>query len=159
MSASSAPTDPPKVAGERPRKSSVALVLTSIFILSTLLGVYAYARYRQSEKYIRKALIEFEQRGRESNVEQCVDQALSWSRRCTAIVGLCDASISRMVNACLGGGDRTEYCRSIAHLPKTTDFGFPQCRRRGLKGRRKKACAAAYRMIAAHCASRVATSP
>lgn len=143
---------PPSVATADGRGRSARLVLLVVFSLSSVLGVLAYWRYQQSERFIRGSIAAFGVRGAKATVEQCVDQVVVWTESCRAMIGLCDASVSRMMNACLKGQDRSQACAAI--LPNATAdtrFGHEACIKRGVTRRTKKACAAAYRMIAAHC--------
>jgi hypothetical protein len=143
---------PADAAAKASRGRSARLILLIMLSISLALGVLAYWRYQQSEHFIRGSMTAFERRGTEASVEQCVDEVISWTEECSAIIGLCDASVSRMMNACLRGQDRSRYCAGVpSSATADTRFGYPECKRRGVKGRTKKACAAAYRMLAAHC--------
>lgn len=138
----------PSTSGSR----SARWVLIVVFALSTMLGALAFWRYRVSEAALRADLASFARRGAGLSVEQCVDAVIAWNSNCRAIIGLCDASVSRMTNACLKAADRQVYCRQLAPGETAdTRFGKVPCARRQVKGRAKKACAAAYRMIAARC--------
>jgi len=127
------------------------LLLTGIFTASILMGIVAFHRYAQSERYIRADIGAFLRRGAALTVPQCVGEVLSWTKRCQAMLSLCDASVSRMMNACLHGQDRRGYCGSLKVSTADTSFGFRDCKARGVNGRQKKACAASYRMIASFC--------
>ena len=136
---------------ERPGSRGLRLVLGGIVVLSTVLGVMAYRRYRSSEDYIQASLEPFRQAGRRLDPEGCIDRVLSWHKDCAAMAGLCQAAVARLMGLCLRAQDRGAYCRSLGRSTTDTRFGYQECKRRGVKRHRKKACAGLYRTIDAHC--------
>jgi hypothetical protein len=83
--------------------------------------------------------------------EDCVDRVLRWRDHCEAMQSLCDASVPRMMEACLRCSDQGGYCRGLGSAFMATQFGVPQCRERKLDRPHKKICALSYRAIATHC--------
>jgi hypothetical protein len=64
---------------------------------------------------------------------------------------LCDATVYRMMEACLSAAPRHEYCASVSSQSSSTAFGFDACAEQAKSRDIKKACAAAHRAIDAHC--------
>lgn len=122
-----------------------------IFVLSSALGVMAFRRYRSSERYIDRSMGELEGKAKALDVEGCVDWILDWHKRCEAMAGLCQAAVTRLMGICLRAQDRRAYCQGLHRSTTSTDFGYAECKARGVKRHRKKACAGLYRVIDSHC--------
>jgi hypothetical protein len=127
------------------------LILGVVFGVSAILGVMAFKRYRDSENYIQASLSKMKEQGKSLGVEQCVDEILAWHKRCKAMAGLCQAAVSRLMGVCLRARDRRPYCVSLKQSTTDTRFGYKECKARGVKRHRKKACAGLYRTIDSHC--------
>lgn len=127
-------------------------VLGAIAAASLLLGGFSYARYRQAEVELRGALVNLRQQGAQLDAEGCIEAGLQWTRRCNALLDLCNASVSRVVNACLQARDRRAECRSFGRSLEDARVVFRRCAKHGAEGRRgHKNCVEAYRMLAATC--------
>lgn len=136
-------------------RSAKALV-ASLVAAATLIGVVAFWRFSTSERFLSGVMVEVRDKGKTATPEQCVDEVVRQAAKCEAMKSLCDASAPRWMNACLRGTDRSAYCASLGSAPRATSFGYEACKRREVDRRTKKACASAYRAIAAHCSSLVA---
>lgn len=131
---------------------SLRWLLTAIGVLSLGLGWFSYGRYRQAEVELRGALVTLRQRGTQLDAEGCVEAGLQWTRDCSALLDLCNASVSRVVNACLQATDRSADCRAFGRQLEDPRVVFRRCAKHGTHGRRgNKNCVEAYRMLAATC--------
>lgn len=126
-------------------------MLALVALVSAVLGVLAFARYRSSERYIKAELAAIEKQGRSLEVEACVDTILGWHKRCKAMAGLCQAAVSRLMGVCFRAQDRRAYCRGLKQSTTDTRFGYAECKARGVKRHAKKACSGMYRVIDSHC--------
>ena len=120
---------------------SLWIVLLVVFVFSSVLGVMAFQRYRASEKYIKRSMGELEAKGKALSVEGCVDWVLAWHKRCEAMAGLCQAAVTRLMGVCLRAQPRQAYCGGLKRSTTATDFGYDECKARGVKRHAKKACA------------------
>jgi hypothetical protein len=147
-------TAPPDMRGDGAAREgrSWAWVLSALFALSLVIGVVAYWRFTRSDRFLARDLKMMASRGKHHTIEQCVDDLLGWSAHCEAMLSLCEASIPRMMEACLAAQERAAYCKDLGIRAMSTRFGFPECKVRKVDRSRKKVCALAYRTIAAHCA-------
>ncbi|MBK8482680.1 MAG: hypothetical protein IPL40_16200 [Proteobacteria bacterium] len=146
------------VAQREPGDRSLRWLLATIGLLSILLGGFSYWRYRQAEVELRAALVTLGQRGTQVSAEGCIDAALQWTQHCSALLDLCDASVSRVVNACLRATDRSADCRALGQTIEDPRVVFRRCAKHGAHGRRgNKNCVEAYRMLAASCRSGAGT--
>lgn len=133
-----------------PRHRGALIALGAVVALAGV-GVFLVHRYEASEVAIAAALNEMKQRGQSLEPEGCVDETLAWNARCTAMKSLCDASVPRVMLACLGAKDRSEYCANLGDRSSDTGFGYAECKARGLQRSAKKMCALTYRAIDGFC--------
>ncbi len=132
-------------------RGSAISVIVVLMTVATAMGVLAFWRFSESDRFLSHVIVEMESVGKSASTEQCVDEVVKHAATCEAMKSLCDASAPRWMEACLQGQDRTAYCGTLGDKPKATSFGFTACRDRHVDRRTKKACAAAYRSIATHC--------
>ena len=132
-------------------------VIGALLLGSVLIGVISYVQFMRSETLLHKDFEAMRGRGAELAVEQCVDEVLVWHQTCGAMGVLCDKSVGRMMEMCLDGRDRSNYCTTLdltdAH---TSGYGYKECEERGMhagkqKRKKKKVCGTAYRAVAYHC--------
>jgi len=128
-------------------------VVVALLTVATAMGVVAFWRFSESDKFLSHVMVEMENAGKTSSPEQCVDEVVKHASTCEAMKSLCDSSAPRWMEACLRGQDRVGYCSTLGDTPKATSFGFKACKDRQVDRRTKGACASAYRAIAAHCES------
>jgi hypothetical protein len=121
--------------------------------VSTVIGVIAFWRFAVSDEFLARVRVNMEEKGKVSTPEQCVDEVVRHAATCEAMKSMCEATAPQWMEACLHGRDRTSYCASLGDATMSTSFGFAACKERHVDRRTKKACASAYRSIAAHCQS------
>jgi hypothetical protein len=131
------------------------VIILVVFAALMAVGVVVIRRYIESERHIKAVLAEMTERGPDLDAEGCVDAVLEWAPRCTAMKTLCDASVPRVMEACLSGRDRDGYCASLGARASDTHFGVPECKARGVTRATKKVCALAYRAIDGFCRQHV----
>lgn len=138
-----------------PRRGSrnALLVIATLLAVSSSIGVFAFWRFSTSDRYLGDVLHQMEAQGASASVEECVDRVVEQAAACQAMKSLCDASAPRWMDACLKARDRADYCAELGDAPKSTHFGFKECKDRMVDRRTKKACGSAYRSIASHCES------
>ncbi|MCZ7587010.1 MAG: hypothetical protein M5R36_28715 [Deltaproteobacteria bacterium] len=76
---------------------------------------------------------------------------MAWRRTCSAMSTECDASVDRLVRACLGAKDRRAYCRDLGDRSSSTHFGYQECVPYEKDRPLKKACALGFRVIDRFC--------
>jgi len=104
-----------------------------------------------SQTHIKAELILASESGRGADPEGCVTHIMEWYGRCAAMKSLCDASVERMMGACLAGRDRSKECIPFVGRGSDASFGFAECKARGVDRLNKKACGNAYRSIDQFC--------
>lgn len=134
-------------------RGSATSVIVVLMTVATAMGVLAFWRFSESDRFLSHVMGEMEGVGKSASAEQCVDEVVKRAATCEAMKSLCDASAPRWMGACLRGQDRAAYCSRLGDKPKATSFGFKACKDRHVDRRTKSACASAYRSIAAHCDS------
>lgn len=131
------------------------LIVLAAFVVLTwvVMGYGSTAKYFESEDHISVTLEHMVEAGSSATVEECVDEVLEWRPMCTALVGLCDSSIDRVMSACLSGQDRTNECLELRDDIGRTGLGVQQCRERGIERRKgqDKECAKSYGQVSAYC--------
>ena len=142
--------------GESPasRPSTGLWALSAFFIVSwAVLGIAGTSNYFASEDHIGQTMQRLNAEGAALDVDGCVDAVLAWHPQCTALSGLCDASVERVMESCVAGRDRADECRSFGAALGQTSFGVSQCRDRGIERRKgqDKQCAKSYGSFASHC--------
>ena len=133
------------------KPGSGGMLIFILLSLSIVIGVVAFWRFTRSDRYLRRAFVAMQSRGHDLTAEQCIDEVLRWSGTCEAMKSLCDASIPRMMQACLVARDRKALCQELGQKVMATQFGFVECKARQLNPQRKTTCALAYREIAEYC--------
>lgn len=129
-------------------------VVTIILLVSIAIGVTAYYRFVKSEKHLTSTFEHFLAVGSEKTAFDCVDEVVEWSKRCSAMLSLCEDSVQRMMTACLQGKSRSEACAAVEPERRKTSFGYDDCAKKGLDRVRKRACADAYRAFDKFCDDR-----
>jgi hypothetical protein len=127
------------------------MVVGGVLLASTVLGVVATSGYLRSEESLTVARAAFGEIGSELSPGGCLERVLTWRASCDAMKSLCDASSYRMMESCLLAKDRSTYCAEVGEATSHTSFGNEDCKSRGLDRDGRKACAACYRAIDAHC--------
>ena len=129
------------------------VLLAFVGLMWVVMGVGSTAKYFQSEDHIGKTLAHMVEAGKTATIEECVDEVLAWRPQCTALVGLCDGSIDRVMSACLAGQDRTNECLALREDIGHTGLGVEECRARGIERRKgqDKECAKSYGQVSAYC--------
>ncbi len=159
---------------ERGRSSHVGyLVVGAIGLGSVILAVIFALRLMASEEELWAAQVRMQQDGGQLTVDECVDRVMEWRSGCSALEALCDQTVDPMVDTCMAGRDRKEYCSTVVEWTGSTGFEFGQCDERGVQaikpakgfwdrmlfggGRQtpqRKACAKSYRAVAVYCEGR-----
>ena len=136
-----------------PTGPSLRLVLGGVTILAVVLGVLAYWRYTESERYFAETLVEMDRKGTQLDTEGCVSEVMKWHQRCEANKPLCDNGVPRVMTHCLAGRDRASYCETLDYSSAKAKWVIDKCLERGEVCRDKKqcACANAYRAIDSFC--------
>ncbi|GMV42713.1 MAG: hypothetical protein AMXMBFR64_44290 [Myxococcales bacterium] len=142
--------DAPKAHAARRRTRAALIVVASMAALVGV-GLVIVSRYEASERAVAQGVEELGERGRTLDAEGCVDAVLDWSDRCAGMKSLCDASVPRVMGACLAAQDRRAWCASLGDRTSDTHFGYRECAERGVKGAAKKKCAMTYRAIDSYC--------
>ena len=129
------------------------VLLAFVGLTWVVMGFGSTARYFQSEDHIGQTLDHMVEAGKTATVEQCVDEVLEWRPQCTALAGLCDGSIDRVMSACLAGQDRKAECLALRDEIGHTGLGVDECRARGIERRKgqDKECAKSYNQLSAYC--------
>ena len=135
---------------------TATLVIGGLILGSTLIAVFAYGKFVESEKQLHRDFEEMRVKGEALTISECVDEVLVWRSNCNAMVFLCDRSVGRMMEMCLDGQDRSAYCASMDTKEMTrTTFGYAECKAKGAHTDRqtKKQCGTTWRAVAAWCTS------
>ncbi len=137
-----------------PRKGRTGAVVIGLCLLgSTIIAVVVWERFKRSEMLLLDNLQGMRDTGRELSVPGCVDATLDWWKNCQAMSELCDRSVGRIMEQCLDGRDRTDFCsRADLSSNANSGFGFADCVQRAQGNRKiKKHCGTAYRAVAYYC--------
>jgi hypothetical protein len=143
----------------------VAAILGGSFVLAVLFA----GLLMRSEEQLWAAQVAMQEQGKALSVDECVDSVMQWRAGCTAIESLCDETVDPMIDTCMAGRDRKEYCGTVTEWTGSTG----QCDERGVQatnpakgfwdrmlfggGRQtpaRKACAKSYRAVAVYCEGR-----
>lgn len=136
---------------DSPGKHSGYKVLAAILGAALVLGVTAYARFVDSEKHLTAELQHFMTLGKTASEAQCLDAILEWLPQCSAMLSLCQDSVTRFMGECLRAQSRNEMCERIEPIRRQTSFGYQDCKSRHLDRIGKKACADGYRSMDKYC--------
>jgi hypothetical protein len=124
-----------------------------VVLIVVPMGVLAYYRYVQSENHFIQATAEMDKLAPTLDVEGCVDAVLDWHATCAANKPLCDHGVPMIMTHCLSGRDRSQVCESMDLSSAKAQWVFASCKDRGTgcRGRKKCACATAYRTLDSFC--------
>ncbi len=134
---------------------SLSLVLGAVVVVTIAMGCFAFWRYTESERWVQASLVEMEAKGKQRDVEGCIDAAIEWRQDCAANTTLCNNAIPLATYHCLEQQDRSESCMVLDHDMSTGIWLMEHCRERGneCKVMKKCPCAAAYRALDSFCRS------
>ena len=136
------------------RKSTGLAALMAFLAVSwVVMGVAGTWNYFDSEDHIGHTQARLFEAGATATISECVDLVLEWHPECTALTGLCDASVDRVMGACLAGQDRVDECTEIAQRIGDTELGVAECRSRGIERRKgqDRECSKSYGAVGNHC--------
>lgn len=136
------------------RKSTGLAALMAFLVVSwVVMGVAGTSNYFDSEDHIGHTQTRLFEAGATASIPECVDMVLEWHPECTALSGLCDASVDRVMGACLAGQDRVAECTAIAQRIGDTELGVAECRARGIERRKgqDRECSKSYGAVGNHC--------
>lgn len=141
------------LAADSGRSWGLWLLMGGMVLSWVVLGLAGTSNYFDSEDHLGKVQQEMYEKGATASIGECVDLVLEWHPQCTALHGLCDASVDRVMGACLAGHDRTEECRELADRLGKTQYGVPECRGRGIERRQgqDRECAKSFGTVSLHC--------
>ena len=135
------------------------LVIGATMIVAIVMGSLLWANYSRFLGYVRATLEDPENppvwRERALSAEGCVDAALAWAASCRGVKSLCDEYVTRVTQECLQAGGEAHheaFCVSLGASGTLTDFGYAECRARGVQRHvDAEPCAMAYRAVDAWC--------
>ncbi|MFO7563940.1 MAG: hypothetical protein R6X02_14935 [Enhygromyxa sp.] len=164
--------------GEQPNDGpSLKLVFGLVAIVTVVVGVLAYWRYANSERWVAEGAAKMDRIGATLEPEGCIDEAVSWYNECDqhgANAAVCLSGVSIVMFHCLDARDRHETCelyldptsevhqaseamRERARTPERAGesgrWVYSRCEERGMTctNKRECACAEAYRAIDSFC--------
>lgn len=153
------------------------LVFGGLLIVTLSVGVLAYWRYANSERWVAEGVAKMDRIGAELEAEGCIDEVVSWYGECDehrANAAVCLQGVSILMYHCLSARDRQDTCEvyldpdSAVHQPTESmrerarnadaagEHGrwvYARCEERGESciNKRECACAEAYRAIDSFC--------
>lgn len=159
---------------------SLKLVFGVLAIVTVVVGVLAYWRYANSERWVAEGIAKMDRVGAELKPEGCIDESLSWYGDCDeqqANAAVCLQGVSILMYHCLAAADRHDTCElyldpeSEVHQPtesmrerarnaetagESGRWVYARCEDRGISciNKRECACAEAYRAIDSFCRTR-----
>ena len=141
----------------RGRKHHAAwTIIAATLAVSVVLGVVLWWQYRTFLRYVHdhlngpEAVLAWE--NAVLSPEDCVDETMAWSARCSGIKSLCDMYAGHVMERCLASQDRSAYCDQVAGQAALRSFGAQECRARGARRNvDSEACSAAYKTVEEHC--------
>lgn len=154
MGSSSQVADSPASVAAPARSGRTGTIVIGLCLLgSTLIAVIAWERFKRSEVTLLADLEQMHNRGKDLSVPGCVDATMDWWKECSAMSELCDRSVGRIMEQCLDGRDRTDFCaRTDTTANANSGFGFAACEELSAGNRKvRKHCGTAYRAIAYYC--------
>ena len=157
--------------------TSLKWVFIGLVVVSVAVGVLAYWRYANSERWVAEGIAEMDSIGADLDAEQCIDEAVEWYDACDqheANAAVCLTGVGMLMQHCLAARDRHETCelyldpdssiyfvsekmRERARNPeKAGESGrwvYARCEERDMVclNKRECACAEAYRAIDSFC--------
>ena len=105
---------------------SLKLVFGVLAIVTVVVGVLAYWRYANSERWVAEGVAKMDRIGAELEPEGCIDESLSWYGDCDeqqANAAVCLQGVSILMYHCLAAADRQDTCElyldpdSAVHQP------------------------------------------
>jgi hypothetical protein len=159
---------------DRGRRSHAGYAVVGVILFGSLvLGAVFAVRLMRSEERLWAAQVAMQAEGGALTVDGCVDRVMEWRAGCDALEALCDETVDPMIDTCMQGRDRKDYCSTVVEWTGNTGFEFAQCDRRGVQaikpakgfwdrmlfggGRQtpeRKTCAKSYRAVAVYCEGR-----
>lgn|GEM_PF-1117371 len=156
---------------------SLKLVFGALAFVSISVGVGAYWRYANSERWVAEGIATMDRRGAELEPEGCIDEAVAWYGECDqqqANAAVCLQGVPLLMFHCLGARDRADTCeqylnpdspvrqpseamreraRNAATAGDSGRWVYGRCEMRGMTcvNKRECACAEAYRAIDSFC--------
>lgn len=156
---------------------SLKLVFGILALVTVVVGVLAYWRYANSERWVAEGIATMSQLGAELEPEGCIDETVAWYGECDqqgANAAVCLQGVSIVMFHCLDARDREQTCelyldpQSNVHQPtdamrkrarnaetagESGRWVYARCEERGMVCRNKRecACAEAYRAIDSFC--------
>jgi hypothetical protein len=146
------PSTPPRPKAKTPRGH--ILLFVALGVAATGMAIQGFRLLQVSQVHISDQLLKATETGRTVDREGCVDHVMKWYGQCAAMKSLCEASVGRVMEACLVARSRASECVALGDSTRHTQFGFKECQARGVDRWNKKACASAYRAIDRHCSRR-----
>ncbi len=127
-------------------------LLVGIVLLSIALGFLAHYKLRGSADVVSKAQKTFGVKGKSLTLQQCVKETLKWNSQCAGLKILCQASIPRVVGACLEAQKRAKVCNAFDMGKSSSHFSYRECKPFGFKKRHhQKSCVLAYNTVYSYC--------
>lgn len=156
---------------------SLRLVLGGVVLLTILVGVLAYWRYANSERWVAEGVERMDELGAGLDSEGCIDATVEWHDSCDAEqtnAAVCLQGVKVVMFHCLAARDRGDVCQlyldldSEVHAPTedmrararnperagaSGNWVYGRCAERGMNciNKRECACAEAYRAIDSFC--------
>jgi hypothetical protein len=156
---------------------SLKFVFGGLALVSIVVGVLAYWRYANSERWVAEGLAKMDEIGAQLDAEGCIDEAVAWYDACDqhdANAAVCLQGVGILMHHCLSARDRAQTCelyldpespkhqptesmRERARNPETAGesgrWVYARCEEREMVCRNKRecACAEAYRAIDSFC--------
>jgi hypothetical protein len=170
-------TEGPETHSAQSDGPSLKLVFGLLTIVTLIVGVLAYRRYANSERWVAEGVDKMDRIGAALEPEGCVDESVQWYAECDqnqANAAVCLQGVAILMFHCLDAADRTQTCElyldpdSAVHQPtesmrerarKAETAGasgrwvYARCEERGMSciNKRECACAEAYRAIDSFC--------
>lgn len=132
---------------------SLKLIFSLAAVIVLGMGLYAFWRYTESERWVQSSLVEMEKIGKLRDAEGCIDAIHTWRGECAANKTLCENAIPLAMFHCLEQQDRAETCAALPRDMVTGGWLMDRCRERGTpcKVMKQCTCAAAYRALDSFC--------
>jgi hypothetical protein len=132
---------------------SLTMILSLIGTVVLAMGIFAFWRYTESERWVQASLLEMEKLGKERDPEGCIDATQDWRANCAANKTLCENAIPLAMYHCLEQADRASACAALPRDVATGGWLMERCRERGTpcKVMKQCTCAASYRALDSFC--------
>lgn len=128
-------------------------LVVGIIVAAIALGFLAHYNLKGSADVVSKAQASFATMGKKLGITACVKKTLRWNKRgCSGLKILCQASIPRVVGACLEAQKRVQRCRAMDMGKSSSHFAYKRCKPFGFKKRAdQKACVLAFNTVYSYC--------